>query len=82
MAELRYTVVLEPGDPDEGGFIVSIPALPEAHTQGDTIEEALANAREVIELCVLSRRDHGEDIPASDAGTTRIESVAITVPAA
>jgi antitoxin HicB len=82
MAELHYTVVLEPGEPDEGGFVVSIPALPEAHTQGDTIEEALANAREVIELSILSRRDHGENIPPSDAGVTVVESVAVTVPAA
>jgi predicted RNase H-like HicB family nuclease len=51
-------------------------------TQGDTIKEALANAREVIELCILSRRDHGEGVPPSDAGATRIESVVVSVPAA
>jgi predicted RNase H-like HicB family nuclease len=79
MADLRYTVVLEPGDADEGGFIVSVPALPEAHTQGDSLEEALANAREVIELCVRSRIEHGENVPLSDAGVTRIESVAVHV---
>ncbi|MBC5815016.1 MAG: type II toxin-antitoxin system HicB family antitoxin [Candidatus Eremiobacteraeota bacterium] len=82
MDELRYTVVLEPGEAEEGGFIVSVPALPAGHTQGDTVEEALANAREVIELCILSRRDHGEGIPSSDAGATRVESVAISIPAA
>ncbi len=82
MADLRYTVVLEPGDPDEGGFVVSVPALPEAHTQGNTVEDALANAREVIELCILSRLDHGEDIPPGDVGATRVESVAVSVPAA
>lgn len=82
MPDLRYTVVLEPGDADEGGFVVSVPALPEAHTQGDTVEEALANAREVIELCIRSRADHGEDIPQSDAGATRIESVAVSISAA
>ena len=77
-----YTVVLEPGDEDEGGFVVSVPALPEAHTQSDTVEEALANVREVIELCILSRRDHGEEIPRGDAGSTRIESVVVATPAA
>lgn len=82
MADLRYTVVLEPGDADEGGFVVSVPALPEAHTQGDTVDEALANAREVIELCIRSRVEHGEDIPHSDAGATRVESVAISISAA
>ena len=82
MAELRYTVVLEPGEPDEGGFVVSVPALPEAHTQGETLEDALANAREVIGLCILARRSQGEEIPQSDAGQTRVESVTITIPAA
>jgi predicted RNase H-like HicB family nuclease len=82
MAEFHYTVVLEPGDPDEGGFVVSVPALPEAHTQGDSLEEALANAREVIELCILSRREHGEDIPSSDFYATRMEGVVISLPPA
>ncbi len=77
MVELRFTVVLEPGEPDEGGFVVSVPALPEAHTQGDTVEEALTNARDVIELCIRSRRAHGEDVPPSDVGATLVESVAV-----
>jgi antitoxin HicB len=82
MADLRYTVVLEPADPDEGGFVVTVPAFPEAVTEAETLEEALANAREVIELCILSRRERGEAIPAPDAGQTRMETVAITLPAA
>lgn len=52
----RYTVVLTP-DPD-GGFVVSVPSLPGCITQGDTRDEALANAREAITLyiedCVAS----------------------------
>ncbi|HYL27157.1 MAG TPA: type II toxin-antitoxin system HicB family antitoxin [Candidatus Nitrosotalea sp.] len=82
MAELRYTVVLEPGDPDEGGFVVSVPALPEAHTQGDTVEEALANAREVIRACILSRQEHGDEVPSGDAGLTVVDSVVVNLPAA
>jgi antitoxin HicB len=37
-----FTVVLEPAE--EGGFIVTVPALPEVGTQGDTYDEAMANA--------------------------------------
>jgi antitoxin HicB len=61
-----YAVVLEPEQ--EGGFSVSVPALPEAHTQGETVEECLANAREVIQACLLARQDLGEEIPPSDSG--------------
>ena len=78
--DARYTVVLEPAQ--EGGFVVSVPALPEAHTQGETAEEALENAREVIELCLASRRQHGEDIPPADAESAQVTTVAVSLPAA
>ena len=56
-----YSVVLTPAE--EGGFVVSVPALPECHTEGDTLAEALANAKECIELCVECRLAEGEEIP-------------------
>jgi antitoxin HicB len=60
-----YTVVLEPAD--EGGFIVTVPALPEVATQGDTRDEALANAREAIELVLEHRASRGEAAPVDVA---------------
>ena len=45
---MRYTVILEQ-EPD-GGYVASVPALPGCVTQGDTREDALANAREAIDL--------------------------------
>jgi predicted RNase H-like HicB family nuclease len=67
--ERSYAVVLEPEA--EGGFSVVIPALPEAHTQGETVEECLANAREVIELVLDVRAERGEEIPPSDNSVSR-----------
>lgn len=43
----RYTVILEK-DPEEGGYTVSVTALPGCVTEGDTVEEALAMAKEAI----------------------------------
>jgi len=46
MAEYSYTVLFEPAE--EGGFVVTCPALPGLVTEGDTMEEARAifvNAR-------------------------------------
>jgi predicted RNase H-like HicB family nuclease len=40
----RYRADLTPES--EGGYSVVVPALPGCYTQGDTEEEALANARE------------------------------------
>jgi predicted RNase H-like HicB family nuclease len=33
-----------------GGYSVTVPALPEVATQGETVEEALTMTREAIEL--------------------------------
>ena len=78
-APRSYAVILEPEA--EGGFSVIIPALPEAHTQGETIEECLANAREVIALVLEVRAMRGEEIPPSDVGA-RFERVEVSTPAA
>ncbi|TAM75236.1 type II toxin-antitoxin system HicB family antitoxin [bacterium] len=77
--DVRYTVILEP---DAGAFNVIVPALPEVATFGKTPEEALAMAREAIQAVLEDRTAHGEEIPPSDVGTARIETVAISLPAA
>jgi len=58
---LSFSVVLEPQE--GGGFTVLVPALPEVVTEGDTEEEALANAREAISAILDYRRGHGIAIP-------------------
>jgi predicted RNase H-like HicB family nuclease len=45
---MKLKVVLEPCE--EGGFTVTVPALPGCISEGETEEEALANIREAIEL--------------------------------
>jgi antitoxin HicB len=56
-----YHVVLEP-DP-EGGYVAVVPAFPGCYSQGATVDEALANAREAIELTIEDMRTRGETIP-------------------
>jgi len=46
MHEHHYTVVFEAAE--EGGYVVTCPALPGLVTEGDTIEEARAMAAEAI----------------------------------
>lgn len=76
--ERAYRVILE-ADPDDGGFVVYIPAFPRAHTQGKTVDDALANAREVIELEIEVALQRGSDIPPPDAAVPiRVERVVIT----
>lgn len=73
-----YTVILEPAE--EGGYVVHVPALPEIVTEGDTEAEALAMAKDAIELVVESRRERGEPIP-DDIGEPLVHKLTISVAA-
>jgi len=50
MTQRTYRILLTPED--EGGFSVSVPALPGCFTQGETIEEAIEMAKEAISLYI------------------------------
>jgi antitoxin HicB len=58
---VEYTIVLIPQE--SGGFFVDVPALPHAFTQGETLDECVANAREVIQLVTETMRERGEPLP-------------------
>ena len=72
----RYTVVLEPET--DGGYHVFCPALPGCHSQGDSLDEAMANIREAIELYLESLAAHNEPVPVEKIVIKPIE---VAVPA-
>ena len=45
---MRLKIVLEPSD--EGGYTVFVPSLPGCISEGDSVDDAIANIREAIEL--------------------------------
>ncbi len=49
---MKFKVILQ--EAEEGSYIVSCPALPGCHSQGDTVEEALENIKEAIVGCLES----------------------------
>ena len=61
MVEYHFTVVLEPQP--EGGYLVSVPALPGCYTEGQTMEEAWHMAADAIRAYCKSLLKHGEAIP-------------------
>lgn len=63
--ERQYTVVLVP-EPEEGGYSVFVPAMPGCVTHGQTVEEALENAREAIAVYIESLEAHGEPVPVEE----------------
>lgn len=61
MRDYAYTIHLEPDE--DGGYTVTVPALPGCVTQGDTWEEALAMAEECIAGFLEALSKAGEPIP-------------------
>jgi predicted RNase H-like HicB family nuclease len=55
---------------------VTCPSLAGCYSQGDTVEEALANIKEAIELCLEDMREQGEQIP--DPSGVLLGSVVVT----
>ncbi|MHB8120211.1 MAG: type II toxin-antitoxin system HicB family antitoxin [Methanothrix sp.] len=49
---MNFEVVLQ--EAEEGGYIVSCPALPGCHSQDDIMEVALKNIKEAIVCCLES----------------------------
>lgn len=58
MKTYRYTVIFE--EAEEGGYVVTYPALPGLVTEGDTLEEARAMTKDAIKgyLESISSYDH------------------------
>jgi antitoxin HicB len=65
--EFVYPATLTPASdhaPGETGFVVSFRDLPEAITQGETIEEALCEAADCLEEAISNRTRRKMDIPS------------------
>ena len=58
---MKFTVILSPEA--DGGYSVVCPAIPGCVSQGDSLEEVLANIREAILLCLDVRREEGLPAP-------------------
>jgi antitoxin HicB len=52
-------------DRTAGGFVVTFPDVPEAITQGDTIEEAMAMASDALELALTFYTEEWRDLPVA-----------------
>ena len=79
-ATRTYTAILEPAE--EGGFVVHVPALPEVVTQGEDEAEALAMAKDAIELALEERLAEGEEIPTERTPQMRQVTVRLAEPSA
>jgi predicted RNase H-like HicB family nuclease len=62
---MKYTIVIQWSDEDQC-FVVLLPEFTDVMqpvTHGDTYEDALKNAQEVLELLIESSLENGEPLP-------------------
>ncbi|MBN2354576.1 type II toxin-antitoxin system HicB family antitoxin [candidate division KSB1 bacterium] len=68
----KYQVLFNPQE--EGGYTVTVPALPGCISEGDTFDEALANIKEAIALYLESLQADGLPIPPENHLIVEIEA--------
>ncbi len=59
---MEYPAKFTP-DKEAGGYVVTFPDVPEAVTQGETIEEAAEMASEALELALTFYTEQWKDLP-------------------
>jgi predicted RNase H-like HicB family nuclease len=67
-------VILHPAE--EGGYWSEVPALPGCCSQGETLDEAVANTRLAIDGWIDYLRGRGEPLPSSGDLVVSLEVVA------
>lgn len=65
--EYTYTAVFEPAV--EGGYTVTVPALPGVVTEAETLEEAREMVADAIQCYLESLQKDNLPLPQSDTGT-------------
>lgn len=73
---MRYSVVLYWDDKTQG-WTAEVPVLNGVATCGDTIEETLDMARELIALTIVGMREDGEPVP-TETVASQLHSVEVT----
>lgn len=76
---LKYTVIFEPAE--EGGYIVSVPALPGCITEGDTFEEAVEMVKDAMKGYLAVLKKEGLEIPKETEDIV-VTKVSVPIPIA
>jgi len=63
---------------ETGGYVAFMPALPGCHTQGDTLEELMNNAKEAINLYIetLEKEEKKDILQQRVVGIQKVKALA------
>lgn len=77
MNKYRIQVLIE--EDEDGKYIASCPSLQGCYTQGDTIEEAMENIQDVIEMCLEELLEEKQDIELLYPQIIDIKHIEVTI---
>ena len=66
-------MILELSEDDEV-YLVNVPAFPEVHTFGESVEQATVHAKEAIDLAVEMYLEEGKVLPNDPAVVVEVAS--------
>jgi predicted RNase H-like HicB family nuclease len=72
-----FSFVVEPND---DGYLASVPGLSGAFAEGDTIEEAIFNCVEVVKLIKAYRSERGEGLGINEVQLTPDMRITVSIP--
>lgn len=74
--KLHYTITIYWSDEDQC-YLVHLPEFPtqQFHTHGDSYEEALKNAQEVLEMLVFEYQEDGKPLPRIDVSRVHMAAI-------
>ncbi len=71
------SLILEPND---DGYLASVPGLQGAFAEGDTVEEAIFNCVDVVKLIAAYRAERGERLGFNEVEITPGTRLTVAVP--
>ena len=75
---LKYTAIFEPAE--EGGYVVSVPALTGCISEGDTFEEATKMIKDAIKGYLQVLKEEKQEIPQEESNVV-ITQISVQNPA-
>jgi predicted RNase H-like HicB family nuclease len=76
---LNYSIAIYP-DKEDGGYVAEIEDLPGCLTQGETLEEAIANIAEARELWIETVYELGNEIPLPNRKIDLSDDLLVRIP--
>ena len=73
----QFTIIID--RQPEGGYLVTVPALPGCFTEGQTWEEAYEMAADAIQAYCASLLKHGDQIPVDASEGQFIGRMSVTL---